>query len=76
MKTQRAFLLALAVAGGTMFATAGQAQQQEIVKYCRPDIERLCANLKPGGGRLLKCLKSHPKEISVGCGQALQKLKG
>jgi Cysteine rich repeat len=39
------------------------------------DIERLCKGIEPGGGRILKCLKAHKKEMTVGCAQALQKLK-
>jgi hypothetical protein len=43
--------------------------------YCKSDIERLCKGIKPGGGRLIQCLKTHKEEMSVGCAQALQKLK-
>lgn len=69
-------LLAITAAAGMLLAHSAVAQQNDVVKYCKPDIERLCAGVQPGGGRMLKCLKAHPKEISVGCGQALQKLKG
>ncbi len=69
-------LLAMAAAAGVLLTQNAFAQQGDIAKYCKPDIERLCAGIQPGGGRLLQCLKAHPKEISVGCGQALQKLKG
>ncbi|MBS7546131.1 cysteine rich repeat-containing protein [Ancylobacter oerskovii] len=69
----RMILIALALA-----ATAGTALAQEgdLAKYCKSDIERLCTGVQPGGGRLLKCLKAHGKEMSVGCAQALQKMKG
>lgn len=67
---------ALAVAGGVLLAQAGHAQENPLVKYCKPDIERLCPQVPPGDGRLLKCLKSHGDQISVGCAKALQKLKG
>jgi len=73
MKT---FVLALTVAGGMVYATAGHAQQDAFVKYCKPDIQRLCAAVPPGEGRLLKCLKTNGDKISVGCAKALQKLKG
>jgi hypothetical protein len=46
-----------------------------LITYCRADIERLCAGIQPGGGRLIKCLKAHKEEMSVGCAQALMKLK-
>lgn len=37
------------------------------VKACHEDIEKLCAGVKPGKGRLGKCLKAHPKELSEPC---------
>ena len=57
-------------------ASAGGAGMEGLMKYCKADIERLCPGTEPGGGRLLKCLKEHKEEMSVGCAQALQKLKG
>ncbi|HUB63574.1 MAG TPA: cysteine rich repeat-containing protein [Methylocella sp.] len=47
----------------------------DLRTYCKSDIERLCAGIEPGGGRIIKCLKANMKEMSVGCAQALQKLK-
>ncbi|WP_454917533.1 cysteine rich repeat-containing protein [Xanthobacter sediminis] len=73
MKT---FVLALTVAGSMVCATAGYAQQEAFIKYCKPDIERLCPTVPPGDGRLLKCLKANGDQISVGCAKVLQKLKG
>lgn len=61
-----------------LFVTAGKASAQEledIKTYCMEDIERLCKGVEPGGGRLLKCLKANKKGMSVGCAQALQKMK-
>jgi hypothetical protein len=52
-----------------------QAELEDIRTYCMSDIERLCKGIEPGGGRLVRCLKTHKKEMSVGCAQALQKLK-
>jgi hypothetical protein len=52
-----------------------QAGLEDIRTYCVSDIERLCKGIEPGGGRLIRCLKTHKKEMSVGCAQALQKLK-
>ncbi|MGB7966789.1 MAG: cysteine rich repeat-containing protein [Methylocella sp.] len=48
---------------------------EDIRTYCMSDIKRLCEGIEPGGGRLIQCLKTHKKEMSVGCAQALQKLK-
>ncbi|CDH47133.1 cysteine rich repeat-containing protein [Candidatus Contendibacter odensensis] len=43
--------------------------------YCKADIERLCPNVEPGGGKIKECLMERKMEVSVGCAQALQKLK-
>jgi hypothetical protein len=52
-----------------------QAGLEDLRTYCMSDIKRLCKGIEPGGGRLIQCLKTHKKEMSVGCAQALQKLK-
>ncbi len=43
--------------------------------YCKSDMARLCPGVEPGGGRIIACLKAHKMEMSVGCAQALQKIK-
>ena len=42
------------------------------VKRCHKDIELLCKNVKPGEGRLGKCLKVNTKKLSKSCKQWLQ----
>lgn len=56
--------------------TVSAHAQSDLLTYCKSDVERLCPGIKPGGGRILKCLKANKKEMTVGCAQALQKLKG
>jgi len=53
-----------------------QSAKGDLLTYCKSDIERLCPGIEPGGGRILKCLKANKKEMTVGCAQALQQLKG
>lgn len=51
------------------------AEMEALRTYCRPDIERLCPKVRPGGGRIKACLMAHENDISVGCAKALQGLK-
>jgi hypothetical protein len=42
------------------------------VNECRDDLETFCADIEPGGGRLLDCLKSNGDRISSRCSTALK----
>lgn len=44
-----------------------------LVSVCRADYERLCADVRLGGGRVLACLQQHPNDLSARCGAALPK---
>ena len=54
-----------------------QAPSQQAVAdaraACETDIQKLCAGVKPGGGRILVCLKQHKDQVSDGCKQAVAK---
>jgi len=63
------------IASCLVAASAQAGEMADLRTYCMSDIERLCQGIEPGGGRILKCLKAHKKEMTVGCAQALQKLK-
>jgi len=39
---------------------------------CTDDAQRFCANVEPGGGRILQCLKDHKDSLSDKCKQAAQ----
>ena len=43
---------------------------------CADDIEKYCKEIKPGGGRLLNCLKSHETELSESCRGKISELQG
>jgi hypothetical protein len=43
---------------------------------CADDIEKYCKEIKPGGGRILNCLKSHETELSVSCRGKISELQG
>lgn len=72
-----AFLL-LCAASSPVFAEQSMPDPEDIKAlrtYCKADAERLCASVQPGGGRIKACLLEHKEQMSVGCAQALQKLK-
>jgi hypothetical protein len=56
-----------------VFAQSNQMQQ--AMRYCRADMERLCPGVPPGGGRVVRCLKAHKMEMSVGCAMTLRRIK-
>lgn len=39
----------------------------EIARACAGDIERLCAGVPPGEGRIKACIKAHITELSAPC---------
>jgi len=42
------------------------------VNECSDDLKTYCANIKPGEGRLLDCLKQNKDKVSSRCNSALQ----
>ena len=60
--------LACALAASSTVAVEGP-------QACRADAKTVCAGTKPGGGRLLGCLKAHEAELSPDCKAALPTLE-
>ena len=48
-------------------------RMQLIRKACTADAKKFCAQVKPGGGRILQCLEEHAKEVSSECSNVLEK---
>jgi hypothetical protein len=42
---------------------------------CKQDIQKFCKDVKPGGGRLIECLKTHENELSAACKEKRSQLK-
>jgi hypothetical protein len=45
------------------------AQSEEIHRKgpCKADYEKFCKDVKPGQGRIAKCMKAHENELSPAC---------
>jgi Cysteine rich repeat len=83
-----ALLLVLCVAAAAQSAVAQPPpppQQQggaptpyvppEVQAACAGDVQKLCAGIQPGGGRIIACLKQHKDQVSQQCKQAIVKAR-
>ncbi|KQW31277.1 hypothetical protein ASE36_03135 [Rhizobium sp. Root274] len=52
---------------GLTLTPEGRAKLMEAARLCRPDIERFCANVKRGEGRIYLCLIDHRAELQPQC---------
>ena len=62
-------LIGLALSGVLVLAaSASWAQDARTIAHaCAGDIERLCAGVPPGEGRIKACIKAHVMELSAPC---------
>jgi Cysteine rich repeat len=44
-----------------------------VMEACREDAQKLCAKVKPGHGRMIKCLKKQKANVSPNCAIILMK---
>ncbi|HTN92994.1 MAG TPA: cysteine rich repeat-containing protein [Gallionella sp.] len=49
---------------------------KELKEACRDDAKALCKGMKPGGGKILQCLKQHEDELSPSCKAEMDKPRG
>ena len=69
--------LFVAFGGEVLFAqTASQGSANDVRGACAQDVQKLCANVPSGGGRILACLKQHQDQVSDGCKQSVAKAMG
>ncbi len=70
--------LSLTGAGGAALSRAAEAppatgSRSLIAKNCAADVDKLCAGVEAGGGRLARCLHGHQDELQLECKQALER---
>lgn len=68
-------MLSAAVLAGvflTASLSAAHSQDRQVVRQaCSADYQKLCADVRLGGGRALQCLHAHDKELAPECKAAL-----
>jgi hypothetical protein len=55
---------------------SAQGAANDARAACAQDVQKLCANVPSGGGRIIACLKQHQDQVSDGCKQAIAKALG
>ncbi len=74
MQAKRSSILLSAAAGLAMLAlTAGPVRAEPSA--CGPDSERLCSNVKEGGGARIQCLFEHQAQLSPACREQVEHMQ-
>ena len=54
-----------------LVAPAGAVAQQAVRQACAADFAKACAEVQPGEGRVMACVREHFGELSASCQNAL-----
>ncbi len=63
---------ALLIAGSAFAQPADGGGGGAVRQACQPEIEKLCAGIQPGGGRIMQCIRQHRAEVSDTCRSAMR----
>ena len=66
------FGIAIALSGQNAFGKNCLTDPVKIARECKTDVKRLCEGLRPGGQRMITCLKEKMTELSPACLAALK----
>ena len=75
MKTVLTSLTALLVFSSGVALAADAQRQPPRRTTCKADVEKLCAGIQPGGGRIAECLKQNQAQVSAPCQDAIAKAR-
>jgi len=53
------------------YITESRRRWKETAQACHDDAMNFCKDVKPGGGRILRCLREHRNELSAECKERL-----
>jgi len=62
------------LAAALLASGAVAAEQRAGRDVCRADVERVCKNVQPGGGRIAQCLKDNEASVSPACKEHMAKV--
>ena len=48
---------------------------REFHQECKDDVANFCKDVNPGGGRIVRCLKEHKRELSAPCDEKMKAAK-
>jgi hypothetical protein len=71
---RNAFVIVFILLSGLLYFCSPSHAEESLI--CADDIEKYCKEIKPGGGRLLKCLKEHETALSPSCCAKIGELQG
>jgi hypothetical protein len=67
MRAER-FFVAVATTVFVLYGMPASAQDRKAIMHaCAGDVERLCAGVTPGNGRIKMCMKSKIAKVSAPC---------
>lgn len=66
-----AVLVEIAASPQTFSAQSESPQLAQARAACASDVQKVCAGVPSGGGKIVACLKQHKDQVSDGCKQAV-----
>ena len=75
MRIRHVAFASLAVALIALINQHAAHAQGAALAACKADAERICPGVKPGGGKLIGCLKEHENDVTIGCAKELKAIK-
>jgi len=65
-------LIGAMLLAGSVLADDIQPAKMDRLGACRSEVQKLCADVQPGGGRIVACLRQNQANISADCKTRLE----